>query len=228
DHDAERIRMLLKLVADLQIAEFRGVTIPSDGVTPGPVAVRRGTDIERHANTVPGVEARTSYLRGIPAGSQVAGAPLRVGLEAAAREDHRPGVDRLGPLAWAFREDTFDGRAVEDELGCATLVTNLDALLAADLTEAVDQARPAAAYLHRQPAPELELAVDLERLTAEDRHEAKALLAHPDQSALGAAHQQLDEVRIAAVVRHSEHVVEELLFRVGAEVGHGDLGRGEV
>ena len=43
----------------------------------------------------------------------------------------------------------------------------------------LDQARPAADRLDREAAPELELAVDLERLPAVDRDEADALVAHP-------------------------------------------------
>ena len=40
--------------------------------------------------------------------------------------------------------------------------------------------------------------------------------------------QQFDQVGIGAVLRHPRHVVEELVGRVGAEVGFGDLLLGEV
>ena len=83
----------------------------------------------------------------------------------------------------------------------------------------LDQARAAADRFDRQAAPELELAVDLERLPAVDRDEAHALVAHPVERVEALGDQQLDQIGIGAVLRHARHVVEELVGRVGAEIG---------
>ena len=97
-----------------------------------------------------------------------------------------------------------------------------------DLRQRLDQARPAAHRLDRQAAPELELAADVERLAAPGRGEAHALLAHPLHRGKALLDQELGQVGIAAVLGDARHVVEELLFGVGAEVGARDLLVAEV
>src|ERR1700722_815110 len=56
DHDPKWITVLLKAVADCQIAELRRVAIPSDSMAARPVAVRHCTDFECHPNPVPRIE----------------------------------------------------------------------------------------------------------------------------------------------------------------------------
>ena len=80
------------------------------------------------------------------------------------------------------------------------------------------ETRTAADGFDGQPAPELELAVDLERLPAVDRNEPDAFLAQPVQRIETARDQKLDQIGIGAVLRHPRHVVEELVGRVGAEI----------
>src|SRR5437764_178614 len=79
DHDPERVGVLLEGVADGEIAELRRVVVPADGVAARPVAGGRGSDLEGHADAVAGVEARAPDLRELPAGAEIAGAPLGVG-----------------------------------------------------------------------------------------------------------------------------------------------------
>ena len=82
--------------------------------------------------------------------------------------------------------------------------------------------------LDGEAAPELEPAVDLERLPAPDRREAHALAPHPAQRRPALLHQHLDQLRIGAVLGDAVHVVEELVLGIGAEVGLGDLLLGQV
>ena len=91
-----------------------------------------------------------------------------------------------------------------------------------------DQPGTAAPGLHREPAPELEPAVDLECLAAPDRREAHPLLAHPEERVARARDQQLDHVRIGPVLGDARHVVVKLVLGIGAEIGVGDLLVGEV
>ena len=102
-------------------------------------------------------------------------------------------------------------------------VADLDAALLGGFGEHVDEAGTAADRFHGEAAPELELAVDLERLPAVDRDEAHALLAHPVERVEALRDQKLDEIGIGAVLRHPRHVVEELVRGVGAEIGGVDL-----
>ena len=77
-------------------------------------------------------------------------------------------------------------------------------------------------------APELEFAIDLERLPAIDRDEANAFVAHPAHRVEALGHQELDHVGIGAILRHARHVIEKLVGRVGAEIGGRDLCLGQV
>ena len=110
----------------------------------------------------------------------------------------------------------------------ACFVGDGDARFGRRLGEAFDQARPAATRFDRESAPELELAVDLEGLPAVDRCEADAFAAHPLHRFLAARDKQLAQLRVGAVLRHPPHVVEELVLRVGAEVGVGDFLRRQI
>ena len=92
----------------------------------------------------------------------------------------------------------------------------------------LDQARPAALGLHREAAPELELAVDQIGLAAPDRVELHALAVQPAHRVARAADQAVAQLAVGAVLRDAEHVVVELVLGVGAEVGAVDLVLGQV
>src|SRR5262245_36039463 len=117
---------------------------------------------------------------------------------------------------------------VGDERDRARTVQDLDSGLLRELRFGLDQSRAAAYRLDREAAPELELAADLERLPAPSGGEAHAALSHPLRGGQALLDQDLGQVRIAAELGHPRHVVEKLLLGVGAEVGIGDLGVGEV
>ena len=104
----------------------------------------------------------------------------------------------------------------------ASYQTSMPCLLR-DLRERLDQARPAAHRLDREAAPELELAADLERLPAPGRGEAHARLRIHMRGGMALLDEDLGQVGIAAVFGDPRHVVEELLFGVGAEVGSRHL-----
>jgi hypothetical protein len=91
-----------------------------------------------------------------------------------------------------------------------------------------DEARPAADCFHREPAPELEPAADLERLPAVDRNKSYALAAQPIERREAMRDQKLDEVGIGAMLRHQRHVVEKLCGGVGAEIRARDFRRREI
>ena len=227
EHDAEGVGVLLELVAHREVAELGCVALPAHGVTARPVADRGGADVERHADHVAGVEARAAHLGQLPARAEVARAPLGVGLEAAAGEHHgfRLHLDRLAFLSHAH---AVHAAVVGDQRGRARAVPDLHAVLLRRPGPGLDQPFAAADGLDGEPAPELELAVDLERLPAVDRREADALAAHPQQRLEALLDQDLGQVGVAAVLRDAPHVVEELLLGVGAEVGARDLLVGQV
>src|SRR5262249_10828353 len=175
DHDRERIGVLLELVADREVAKLGGIHLPADRVTARPVAARTCADLERHADAVAGVEAGAPHLGEVPAGSEIAGAPLGVGLEAAAGEHDRLAV-KLAHLTAVADAYAFDAVAGREQVERAGAVTDVDAALLRRLGQHVDEARAAADRFDGEAAPELELAFDLERLAAIDRNEAHPLL----------------------------------------------------
>ena len=192
-----------------------------------PIAARLRADLERHAQAVAGIEPRAAHLGEIPVRPEIAGAPLGVGLEPAAGEDHRLAAQLPG-LALLAHAHTAHAAIVRQQADRARLVAHLDRFPRRRLVQRLDEPGSAARGLDREPAPELELAADLERLAAVDRHEADALAAHPFERRMAAAHQQLDQIGIAAVLRHAGQIVEILVLAVGAEVRGAFLLLGEI
>ena len=217
DHDAERVGVLLEIVADLEVAELGRVHVPADGVPARPVAVRLGADRQRHVDAGAGVEARAAHLGEVPGRTEIARAHLGVALEAAAGQHHGLGADfHLASLVPG--DDAAHHAVLLDQRHRGRRVVDRDAGLHRRLVLEVDQARAAAPGLDGEPAPELVLAVDLEGLPAVARLEAHALGPHPLQGLEAAADQDVGQLGVAAVVGHPAHVVEELVGRVAAEI----------
>ena len=219
--------MLLEIVADREVAEFRRVAIPADRMAARPVAGRHRADVQRHADAVAGVEARAADLGEIPAGPEIARAHLGIGLKAAGRQHHAFGP-HLDGAAVMLHPHALDAVVIRDQRQRAGVIGDRDAVRLGDAGMRLDQAGSAAPGLDREAAPELEAAVDLEGLAAVDRDEADALLLHPAHGVAAARHQQLAQIRVGAIFGDAAHVVEELVLRVGAEVRVGDLLLGEV
>src|SRR5262249_44720279 len=152
--------------------------LPLHGVAAGPVAAGARADVHRHADAVAGVETRAAHLGEVPAGPEITRAPLGIGFEAAAREHDRFAAQLAFDALVADAHARHPQGGVEEaEPACA--VTNLDAAFGRGIGEHLDEAGSASDRLHGEAAPELELALDLERLAAIDRDEAHALVAQP-------------------------------------------------
>jgi hypothetical protein len=177
--------------------------------------------------SVAGVEPGAAHLGQVPAGPEIARAPLGVGFKAAAGQHHRLGGDFVGDAADAGAHP-LDPVVVGDQVQRPGLEGEGDALAARHRIERLDQARPAAPGLDRQPAPEFEPPVDAIGLPPPDRHEAHAGIAHPQHRRPAAVDQQVAQLRIGAVFGDPSHVVEELAGRIGPEIGAGGLGVGQV
>src|SRR3989442_9249349 len=139
DENGERVGGFLKLVADREVAELGGIHLPLHGWAAGPVAAGAPAHVHRHADAVAGVEARAAHLGRVPAGPEIARAPLGVGLEAAACE-----YDRFAPQL-AFHALVPDAHAhhphaVMDEAERARAVANLDTALGRGISEHLDEA----------------------------------------------------------------------------------------
>src|SRR5260221_2299949 len=172
----ERIGILLELVAHGDTAEFGRVQLPLHRMAARPIAVGARADGQCHAQSLTGIEARAAHLGQVPARSQIARAPLRVRLEAAAGKHHRAGF-YLALLVAVPDAHARNALAIENERRRARPIAGLDVVLLARGFQHGDEALATAHRLDRQAAPELEPALDLERLPAVDRHEADALLA---------------------------------------------------
>ena len=125
-----------------------------------------------------------------------------------------PLLTRTPVTAWPSNDQADDPCAVAD----------LDARVCGPARSARStRPGPPPTDFDRQPAPELELAVDLVGLAAIDRHESNALVLQPFQRIEGTAHQALAQFRVGAEAGNPEHVVEKLVGRVGSEIRIGDL-----
>ena len=227
DHDAPGIGVLLEIVADGQVAELRRVEVPADGVAARPVAAGAGAGIDGHADAVAGVESGAAYLGKIPARPEIARAPFRVGLEAAGRQHDRAGA-HVECLSLLPDLDAAHDTVVREQFHGSGAIKDLDAFALCRRVQRLDETRAAAPCLQHEAAPEFEPTVDLEGLLAVDRQELDALLAHPEHRLARAAHQRLAHVRVGPVLGDAPHVIEELIFGVGAEVGDGSLFLREV
>src|ERR1700674_1416451 len=92
----------------------------------------------------------------------------------------------------------------------------------------VDQTGPAAGGLDGEAAPELEFAVDQIGLASPDRVELHAPRMQPAHGFARAPDETVAQVTVGAILRHTEHVVVELIGGVGAEIASLDLVLGQV
>src|SRR5262249_20599244 len=143
DHDAPRIAVLLKIVADRQIAELRRIAIPADRVAARPVSGRLRADVERHLDAVAGVETRAAHLGELPAGPEITCAHFRVGLKAAGGEHDALRLDLAG-LAGVAHANALHAVVIGNQAEPARLVDEVDAVLARDFGPRRNQSGTAA------------------------------------------------------------------------------------
>lgn len=101
-----------------------------------------------------------------------------IGLETAGGQDDRTGL-YLSGLAVLLDPDAVYTVIVRQQCGDPGAITDLNTVRAGCTGQCLHQARTTAPGFDRQATPELEPAIDLERLAAPDRREADALGRHP-------------------------------------------------
>ena len=104
----------------------------------------------------------------------------------------------------------------------------VDAVAIQRRTERLDKSLAAAHRLDREATPELEAPVHFEGLASPDRREPHTMARHPQQGFIAAGDKRVRQFGIAPVVGNAAQVCVELVFGVGAEIGHLDFGIGEV
>ncbi|MCY1434415.1 hypothetical protein D9M71_504750 [compost metagenome] len=134
-------------------------------------------------------------------------------MEAAGGEDQPAGAE--APTIGALDLPAAVGAA---DLLRAAGVVQLDAAALGAAHQRLDQAQTAAGHLDGEAAPELVLAVDLERLAAVDRHEAHALAGHPAQGVEARADHGVEHFGIGAVLALRGQLAVEVVLGVAAEV----------
>src|SRR5580658_2889599 len=98
------------------------------------------------------------------------------------------------------------------------LVQHLDAVALAPAMERLHQLLTAAPDMTGEPAPELELAVDLERLAAEPELKPHTLFAHPAAGLEAPGDEDFGEVGVGAPLGEPADIVVILLGGVGADI----------
>jgi hypothetical protein len=101
-------------------------SVPSRPMAARPVSIGRRTNRQCHVDAVAGVETRAAHLGGLPTETEITRAHFGIGLEAARGDDHRAGQDILRLAAGAANPHAGHRLAVEDELGGAGVVPDLD------------------------------------------------------------------------------------------------------
>src|SRR5260370_41201531 len=80
--------MLLEVVETHPVAERRCADVPLHGMAGRPAAEGLRADVERRLDAAARVVPRATHAAQLPTGPEVAGAHLRIGLEAAAGQHH--------------------------------------------------------------------------------------------------------------------------------------------
>src|SRR5436190_8136913 len=186
------------------------------------MTVGGGSKLDGHAMALPIVESSAADLGEVPVWPEVAGAHLRVRFKAAASQHHGLGT-QLDVLATLARAHALHPAIRADESYGGRIVEHFDAGPFEGLVQRFDELRAAAEQVTGETAPELELAVDLERLPAECGLEANALLLEPQRRGVALADEDIRQIRVAAVLGQPMHVVVVLLGRVAAEIDVGEV-----
>jgi hypothetical protein len=190
-----------------------------------PVRLRAGG--QRHLEAVAGVVGRAAHSGDVPVRAEIAGAPARVGLEAAAGEHDRPGRDgRLA--ARPARNHAGDAAAGNDQLPRRRLVADRDAAGAGDPGVLLDQAFPSTDRAERQPAPEADRVAHPERLARVQQLPADAQRVQPADGLPGVVSEDVCQLGVAAAVREAVHIRPEVLRGVGRQVDPRRLGVGQL
>src|SRR6202048_3068607 len=79
DQNAERVVVLLELIADREIAIGRSVDVPRHRMGTGPMAVGPRADRHRHVEPGAHIESRTAHPRHFPPGAKVLCPHFRIG-----------------------------------------------------------------------------------------------------------------------------------------------------
>ena len=210
-HDAERVAVLLEIIADGAVPVGRGGDVPADGMAAGPVAVRPCAGLQRHADAVAGIVAGAAHPAEVPAVPEIARPHLGIGFEAAAGQHHGAGLQRLIAFGRAQSEPADLPSVVLDEAGCTGLVADLDADRLGPAQQEVHQPGAAADGLDVHTSVEDLATVHLIGLAAEHRDETHAVLPQPRHGRARVVDQRPGEVLLGLVARHlHQRFVEEL------------------
>src|SRR4029453_4290214 len=143
------------------------------------------------------------------------------------RQYYAPGLD-LDRAPIVFHAHALDAIVVGNKRHSPRVIGDMNAIFARDPGVCINKSGPAAPGFNRQPAPKLELAVDLVSLASIDRNETDAFALHPSHRFLAASDEQFAQIGIGAVFGDTPHIVEELVFGVGAKIGIGNLFIGQI
>ncbi len=200
------------------------VGVDRGGVTAGPLPVRERADLHRHAQAIAGVVAGAAHLGVVPRPAEVAGAPLRVGLEPAAAQHHRLRPDLVEPLR-ALGKHAGDAPApILQQAHRRGVVADLDALALRDLEPHRGEAHALVSRADHRAGRPLEGVPDLHRGERDRGLHLDALTRHPGRGVERAADEDLRQLGIGAAVGHPQQIGHEEAVRVRldalVEAGH--------
>ena len=140
DEQTKNVAVLLEFIAHTHISKFRGISVPTRGMTTRPVAIGGRANVQGHLETISLIEPGATHFGQLPAWTQVACAHLWVGLKATTGQHHtcRAKLYR-GTLFQSIH--TFDMAVFVDQGHGAGTVEHLDLGLFARRIQILDQTR---------------------------------------------------------------------------------------
>src|SRR5262249_18036280 len=147
----------------------------------------------------------------------ITSAHFGIGFKSTAGKHHRLGP-QLHVFTAAASAHALHAAAAMNEAKGGGVVEHWDARLVDRCMQPFDELRTATEQVTGKPTPELELAVNLERLPPKRRLEADALLLEPLCRGIAVGDEHLGQIRITAILSQPVHVIVVLLGRIGAKI----------
>src|SRR5262249_48910769 len=142
---------------------------------------------------------------------------LCIRLKSAAGHHHSTRAEVVLPEAVPHANTINTGVAAQQRCSCGVIQDRNTQLLESRM-QCSDQMLTTSQDVAGQAAPELKLSIDLECLPTERWLKADTQSAKPQARFITVADQHFSQIRIAPVFGQPAHVIEILLFGIGAEI----------
>ena len=210
--------MFLKIVQHFAVTERRRADIPTDRMTPRPIAERLRADIECHLDAVTGIVPGPAHPCQIPTLAEIAHPHLWIGFEPAAAEHHRMAGNSFITVDGLHLDPLEAAAAVDCQFACTGLVANLNTEIVGALYQEFDEPGTTADRFNIHAAVKPMLAVDHKGLPSEHRHKAHALFTQPGHGRARPIDQGPREVLVRLMSGNLHQLVVEMIAVMSRQI----------